>query len=194
MHFSYISERSQMSMQVSGLVHPYIRISGLFPIDISAYPGTALAICGSNGAGKTTFLKLLLKELQPKKGTIKIDKEFAYLGIRNGFKPQLTVRQQLSYFMSTQLGFPWPEFLQIIYKDLSTGQQRLVALWVMLHNSKPLILLDEPFAHLDSQGCSQAYMWINTQLNLKKTIIFTHHCSEGLHEIESLKVFDLNGH
>ena len=67
MHFSYISERSQMSMQASGLVHPYIRISGLFPVDISAYPGTALAICGSNGAGKTTFLKLLLKEIEPKK-------------------------------------------------------------------------------------------------------------------------------
>ncbi len=194
MHFSYISERSQMSMQVSGLVHPYIRISGLFPIDISAHPGTALAICGSNGAGKTTFLKLLLKEIEPKKGIVHVDAHFAYLGIKNALKPQLTVQQQLSYFMSTQLDFPWPEFLQIVYKDLSTGQQRLVALWLTLHNSKSLILLDEPFLHLDARGCSQAYMWINTQLNLKKTIIFTHHCSEELHEIESLQVFDLNGY
>jgi ABC-type multidrug transport system ATPase subunit len=54
--------------------------------------------------------------------------------------------------------------------------------------------LDEPFAHLDSLGCSQAYMWINTQLNLKKTIIFTHQCSEGLKDIQSLQIFDLNGY
>ena len=183
-----------MSMQASGLVHPYIRISGLFPVDISAYPGTALAICGSNGAGKTTFLKLLLKEIEPKKGTVRIDAQFTYLGIKNGLKPQLTVQQQLSYFMSTQLDFPWPEFLHIAYKDLSTGQQRLVALWLTLHSSKLLIFLDEPFSHLDSLACSQAYMWINAQLNLKKTIVFTHHCSEGLHEIGSLQVFDLNGY
>ena len=194
MHFSYISERSQMSMQASGLVHPYIRISGLFPMDISAYPGMAFAICGSNGTGKTTFLKLLLKEIEPKKGTVQIDAQFAYLGIKNGFKPQLTVQQQLPYFMSDQLDFPWPEFLHTVYKGLSTGQQRLVALWLTLHSSKPLILLDEPFAHLDSLGCSQAYMWINTQLNLKKTIIFTHQCPEGLKDIQSLQIFDLNGY
>jgi ABC-type multidrug transport system ATPase subunit len=181
-------------MQASGLVHPYIRISGLFPMDISAYPGMALAICGSNGTGKTTFLKLLLKEIEPKKGTVQIDAQFAYLGIKNGFKPQLTVQQQLPYFMSDQLDFPWPEFLHTVYKGLSTGQQRLVALWLTLHSSKPLILLDEPFAHLDSLGCSQAYMWINTQLNLKKTIIFTHQCPEGLKDIQSLQIFDLNGY
>ena len=48
-----------MSIQVSGLVHPYISVSSLFPIDISAQHGDALAICGANGSGKTTFLKLL---------------------------------------------------------------------------------------------------------------------------------------
>ncbi len=183
-----------MSMQVSGLVHPYIRISSLFPVDISAQSGNALAICGSNGSGKTTFLKLILNELQPKKGTIKADKEFAYLGVRNGLKPQLTIRQQLPYFMSRQLAFPWPEFLHKIYRDLSTGQQRLVALWLTLHRSKPLILLDEPFSHLDFSSCSLACAWINTQLNLKKTIIFTHHNPEELNGINSLQILDLNGY
>ncbi len=193
MHFSYISSRSQMSIQVSGLVHPYISVSSLFPIDISAQHGDALAICGANGSGKTTFLKLLLNELQPKKGEIKIDKEFAYLGVRNGLKPQLTIRQQLPYFMSSQLAFPWPEFLNKMYKDLSSGQQRLIVLWLTLCGSKSLILLDEPFSHLDIHSRSLACAWINTQLNLKKMIIFTHHNPEELSDIKSLQVLDLNG-
>lgn len=182
-----------MSIQVSGLAHPYISVSSLFPIDISAQHGDALAICGANGSGKTTFLKLLLSELQPKKGEIEIDKEFAYLGVRNGLKPQLTIRQQLQYFMSSQLAFPWPEFLNKMYKDLSSGQQRLIALWLALYGSKSLILLDEPFSHLDTHSLFLACTWINTQLNLKKTIVFTHHNPEELIDIQSLKVLDLNG-
>ncbi len=182
-----------MSMQIVGLIHPYIRVSSLFPVDISAQGGSALAICGANGSGKTTFLKLLLNELPPKKGTIKIDTEFAYLGIKNGLKPQLTIRQQLPFFMAKQVTFPWSEFLNKAYKDLSSGQQRLVTLWLTLHRPEPLILLDEPFSHLDARSCTLVYGWINTLLDLKKTIVFTHHNPEELKYIQSLQVLDLNG-
>lgn len=192
MHFSYINMRSQISIQVSGLIHPFIRTSCFFPIDIFVCSGSTLAICGANGVGKTTFLRLLLNELQPKKGIIKINTEFTYLGIKNGLKPQLTIHQQLRYFTSNKLTFPWSEFLDKKYKDLSKGQQRLVALWIALYSPKPLILLDEPFSHLDHNNCLLVYAWIAEQLNLKKTIILTHHHPEDLKNIQSLQVLDLN--
>jgi ABC-2 type transport system ATP-binding protein len=182
-----------MPMQVLGLIHPYIRVSSYFPIDISVENGSALAICGANGSGKTTFLNLLLDELHPQKGIIKIPTEYSYLGIKNGLKPQLTIRQQLSYFMEKQLTFPWPEFVNQPYKDLSSGQQRLVALWLVLNRSAPLILMDEPFSHLDASSAALACSWINAQLGFKKTIVFTHHNPEELRDIKSLQVLDLNG-
>ena len=180
-------------MQVLGLVHPYIRASGHFPIDVSVENGSALAICGANGSGKTTFLNLLLKEMSPKKGTIKINAEISYLGIKNGLKPQLTVGQQLPYFMAKQLTFPWPEFMDKPYQDLSSGQQRLVAVWLTLNRSPSLILMDEPFSHLDAHSGALACTWINVQLDSKKTIVFTHHNLEELRDIKSLQVLDLNG-
>jgi heme exporter protein A len=179
-------------MQVLSLVHPYIRISRYFPINISVEKGDVLAVCGANGSGKTTFLHLLLNELSPQKGTVKIDAEHCYLGIKNGLKPQLTIRQQLPYFASNQLTFPWPEWINKPYKDLSSGQQRLVALWMTLHRTEPLILMDEPFSHLDGCSFDLASTWINTQLDFKKTIIFTHHHFEELKCIKSLQVLDLN--
>jgi ABC-type multidrug transport system ATPase subunit len=115
------------------------------------------------------------------------------MGIKNGLKPQLTIKQQLSYFMEKQLTFPWPEFINKFYKDLSSGQQRLVALWLALHRATSLILMDEPFSHLDASSCALAHGWINAQLGFKKTIVFTHHNPEELRGIKSLQILDLNG-
>ena len=181
-----------MSIQVSGLVHPFIRVSYYLPINILVSGGSVLAVCGVNGSGKTTFLKLLLNEVQPKKGIINAHAEYAYLGVKNGLKPQLKLRLQLPYFTSKQQQFPWPEFLDKIYQDLSKGQQRLVALWIVLHSTKSLILIDEPFMHLDKNNSSLVNAWMNQQLNLKKTIILTHHNPEDLKTIQSLQVLDLN--
>lgn len=179
-------------MQVLSLVHPYIRTSSYFPINISVEKGNVLAVCGANGSGKTTFLHLLLNDLYPQKGTVKIDVGYCYLGIKNGLKPQLTIRQQLPYFSSEQLTFPWPRWINKLYKDLSSGQQRLVALWMTLHRTESLILMDEPFSHLDGPSFAIACTWINAQLELKKTIILTHHNAEELKDIKSLQVLDLN--
>lgn len=181
-----------MSIQILGLVHPFIRASCLFPIDVLLQPGNALVICGANGTGKTTLLRLLLNELQPKKGTIKTNEKITYLGVKNGLKLQLKVCQQLPYFMSNQQEFPWPEFLNKTYKDLSKGQQRLIALWLALHSSMQLILVDEPFMHLDNYNRSIALTWIAKQLHLKKTIIFSHHNLEDLKNIHPLHILDLN--
>jgi len=49
-----------MSIQVSNLVHPFISLSKIFPIEIISEKNKAIVVTGSNGSGKTTFLKLLL--------------------------------------------------------------------------------------------------------------------------------------
>ncbi len=181
-----------MSIQVSNLVHPFIRLSTVYPIEIVSEQNKAMVVAGANGSGKTTFLKLLLRELQPKRGQVTVEGDLAYLGIKNGLKPQLSLGQQLPYFLNRHVAFPWPQFLNIEYQGLSSGQQRLVALWLILQTRKSVILLDEPFAHLDVQSIELACTWLNAQIALQKTIVFTHHHLESLSQIACLQVLDLS--
>jgi ABC-type Mn2+/Zn2+ transport system ATPase subunit len=183
-----------MSIQVSNLVHPFISLSKIFPIEIISEKNKAIVVTGSNGSGKTTFLKLLLNELLPKRGKITVDGDIAFLGTKNGLKPQILLRQQLPYFLAKNVTFLWPHFLNMQYQELSAGQQRLVALWLILQTVKPIILLDEPFAHLDSSSRNMAYTWLNAKINSQKTIVFSHHNLEELTEINGLQVLDLNQH
>lgn len=182
-----------MPVQVLNLVHPFIHSSSFSPINISVEKGCALAVCGNNGAGKTTFLKLLLGDIQPKRGSIQLDQEFSYLGIKNGMKAGITLKHQLSFYLKGDLEFPWPQFMDKLYGDLSSGQQRMISLWIALFSKeKSIVLLDEPFSHLDLNHKKIACEWFETQLDLKKTIIFTHHNAEDLKGIKSLKIVDLN--
>lgn len=181
-----------MSIQVSNLVHPFICLSGMYPIDILSEKCKIIAIIGSNGSGKTSFLKLLLKELQPKRGEVVVNGEISFLGIKNGLKPQIILRKQLPYFSTTNAPFPWPQFLNVPYQELSAGQQRLVALWLILQSTKQIILLDEPFMHLDDNAKKLACDWLNSVVALGKTIILTHHNLDELGKIKNLQILDLN--
>jgi ABC-type multidrug transport system ATPase subunit len=181
-----------MSIQVSNLVHPFIRLSTAYPIEIAAEKNKAIVVKETNGSGKTTFLKLLLKELIPKRGKITVAGDVAFLSTKNSLKPQISLRQQLPYFLTTKVPFPWPKFLNMDYKELSAGQQRMVALWLVLQSPKPIILLDEPFVHLDSTSKMQVCTWLNEQIAMQKTIVFSHHSLEELNQVTDLQVLDLN--
>lgn len=181
-----------MSIQVCNLVHPFIYISRLCPIELSSNENQAIAIIGGNGCGKTTFLRLLLKDLLPKHGTIIINNDIAFLGINNGLKPQVILKKQLPYFLNHNVTFPWPQFLHMKFQELSKGQQRLIALWITLQTLSPLILLDEPFIYLDSPSRNLVFEWINASIKLGKTIVFTSHSIDGLNTINNLKVLDLS--
>ena len=137
--------------------------------------GQALAVEGNNGAGKTSLLRLIAGFLAPRTGRVVIHSEAGeaaddeergklagWLGHQDGLKPQLTVREQLAFFaglyaskadqeaalaevgLSRQADFPC--------RFLSAGQKRRLALARLLISARPLWLLDEPFAALDTEG------------------------------------------
>lgn len=151
--------------------------------------GQALAVEGANGAGKTSLLRLIAGFLAPAAGRIVVKtpegesddgeergKIIGWLGHLDGLKPQLTVLEQLNFFahlygrktygaLLEQVGLARLADLPCRY--LSAGQRRRLALARLLASQRPLWLLDEPFAALDTAG--QALV---AQLMLR-------HCGEG---------------
>ena len=61
-------------IKVSNLTRKYKDFS-LGPVDLSFPKGFATALIGANGAGKSTFLKILCGEIEPTTGEVVISKE-----------------------------------------------------------------------------------------------------------------------
>ena len=137
--------------------------------------GQALAVEGANGTGKTSLLRLIAGFLSPKAGRLLLvtdkgesddgeerGKQVGWLGHQDGLKPQLTVREQLAFFAALygaktdsdaalgQVGLARQKDFPSRY--LSAGQRRRLGLARLMVSARPLWLLDEPFAALDSEG------------------------------------------
>ena len=137
--------------------------------------GAALAVEGANGAGKTSLLRLIAGFLTPRAGRLVLTsddgesddgeergKQIGWLGHQDGLKPQLTVREQLQFFAALYGARPYCDsaLAQVglsRQKDfpcrfLSAGQRRRLGVARLMVSARPLWLLDEPFAALDSEG------------------------------------------
>ena len=137
--------------------------------------GQALALEGANGAGKTSLLRLIAGFLPQVAGRVfvidggkEIDEAeergqfIGWLGHHDALKASFTVSEQLAFFgnlydrkgdipaLLEQVGLARQAELPCRY--LSAGQRRRLALARLLLTNRPLWLLDEPFAALDTAG------------------------------------------
>jgi len=89
-----VKQTGDLAIQVRDLSFFYMR--GLEPtlhdIDFDLEQGVFLALIGPNGGGKTTFLRILLGELQPTTGSVQVfgrpPRELGRLRARIGYVPQ----------------------------------------------------------------------------------------------------------
>jgi ATPase subunit of ABC transporter with duplicated ATPase domains len=130
--------------------------------------GEKIAVIGNNGLGKTTLMKLLVKELKPDTGSVTLGHE-ASIGYfpqdyKEGIKSGITALQYLESFSGDEgleflrglLGrmlFSGEDALKATDK-LSGGESaRLILARLMLEQNNVLIL-DEPTNHLDLEAVS----------------------------------------
>ena len=158
-------------------------------LTFSAAAGEVLSIEGPNGAGKTSLLRMIAGFLPPAEGSIFLEANGAisepeergtqtgWLGHLDGAKPQLTAAEVLRFFAalhgisSDTTGFLARAGLErcaeLPCQYLSAGQKKRLALARLALTKRPLWLLDEPLAALDSGGKSFAIDLI------------TSHCASG---------------
>jgi heme exporter protein A len=138
-------------------------------LSLSVGEGELLAVTGPNGSGKSTLLRLLAGLLRPAVGEIRLEPEddlprpqrIHYLGHLDGLKPGFTVTENLDFWrkLDDRPDRPTPEALDAVglrelagtpVHYLSAGQRRRVAIARLLVTQRPVWLLDEPSAGLDT--------------------------------------------
>ena len=147
--------------------------------DATLRPGRVTALVGPNAAGKTTLLKLMLGQLQPWCGVVKLQgrdisllrpaklaRVLSYVPQRSGVRFAFTVRQVVA-MGAHHLGHNKEQAIDQaieqaglgelsgrVYTELSGGQQQRVILTrarLQVSQGGLAMLLDEPGSHLDLQ-------------------------------------------
>ncbi|MEY3197148.1 MAG: hypothetical protein RLZZ59_516 [Pseudomonadota bacterium] len=156
-------------------------------ISFTALPGAVVKITGKNGAGKTTFLRILSGIITPKYGEIffKPGSDLHYVGHNLGIKDDFTVLEQLVFWsdlFGTRILIPaaakYTEleclFDEACYK-LSAGQRQKLAIAKLLLSGSNIWILDEIDSSLDEDNIILLKNLIASKANNKGIIIFSSH-------------------
>ncbi|WDT76915.1 MAG: ATP-binding cassette domain-containing protein [Candidatus Manganitrophus sp.] len=134
-------------------------------LSFDLYPSQLLWVSGPNGAGKSTLIRVILNQGWIESGILEKQIE----GKNIGYLPQLQNRQfhlpvtlqdivvmavgkPLSSDQIIQLGLLRPEQLHLGWNTASGGERKRALLTRLLLQNPTLLILDEPFGHLDAES------------------------------------------
>jgi len=158
-------------------------------------PGTALLLIGPNGAGKTTLIRTIAGFLTPASGTVALDGSDAerglgeqchYVGHLNAVKASLTVAENADFWEHYLGGgdanreralaaFGLAPLRDIPAGYLSAGQKRRLGLVRLLLSERPVWLLDEPTASLDSASQEMLIGAVNAHMGSGGLVVAATH-------------------
>lgn len=196
----------------------YGNFTALDKVDITVAKGAIYGLVGDNGAGKTTFLKLLSGHIYVDEGELKLfgchrlkdmEEQRKRTGVvieAPGFYPQISVEKNLEYYRILK-GVPGKravdEVLELVgladkrkkrCRDLSLGMKQRLGLAIALIGEPELLILDEPINGLDPSGIIEIRNLMQ-KLNREKniTIILSSHILSELEQLATVYGFLTDG-
>lgn len=160
-------------------------------INLGIKPGEAWALIGTNGAGKSTMLKLISGILEPYKGTVKVNGTIAPLiELGAGFDMNLTARENI-YLNGTLLGHTKKfmeehfdeivdfaelrDFLDVPLKNYSSGMQARIGFAIATMVRPDILIVDEILAVGDFKFQEKCKERMREMLNGGTTLLFVSH-------------------
>ena len=168
--------------------------------------GEAFRVCGGNGAGKTSLLRILTGLSRPDRGLVLWESEpiakeidnfrsrLIYIGHSESLKPELTLYENLVFLLtlsnisvsserllSDMENWGLGAVAHNLVSTLSKGQKRLGSLVRLLYcKAKRLWILDEPFSGLDQSATSRLICLLDNHLASQGVLVYTTHENIGL--------------
>lgn len=192
------------NITISDLEFGYTTDHVLFSnVNLQLDKGKWYVLNGASGKGKSTLFKLLLQQLEPKKGTILIDGDnikqyntdnlFSYLR-QQGYMFDTSIKENI--LLGKEESDNFKEIIEQLnidltknINDLSGGEKQKIAIARLLVNPNPIILLDESFSSID---IASSKMILNSLSKLENTmVIMITHRKQELEDLEydSIDIF-----
>lgn len=201
-------------------IYPNQKINTINSIAFNLEQGKNLAIIGESGCGKSTLLKLIYGLLDVNEGEIHWKNELVtgpkfnlvpgmdcmkFLAQDFDLMPYITVAENVGSFLSNfypeEKKIRVEELLRVVEmeafanvkaKYLSGGQMQRVAIAKVLAKEPELLLLDEPFSHIDNFRKNSLRRKIFSYLKVKQItcIIATHDVNDSLSFADEILVMN----
>lgn len=173
-------------------------------VSLEIHAGASIALLGSNGSGKTTFLKTLAGILPLLGGSFELSKRANGRGVQVGYIPQRSILNgllQLKAKEVVEMGTygslrPWQglgraerdrvdwsmkevevfDLRDQPYAVLSGGQQQRVLIARALASDPDMLLLDEPLASLDQRSIQTILaLFKKLQVDINVALVWADH-------------------
>lgn len=191
----------------------------LGPIDLEVAPGELVFVIGGNGAGKTTFAKVLTGLYVPDGGSMSVGDRLVTMANREAYRQLFSAVFSDFYLFETLFGVPGEDVekkgqayltkLKLEHKvriegdkfstlSLSTGQRKRLALVAAYLEDRPVYLLDEWAADQDPNFKEIFYRELLPELKSrgKAVIVISHDdkyfdVADRIFKLEDGKIFPL---
>lgn len=212
--FDLSVNKKKVKIVVKNLTKKFSKLLVLDDINFTVDDGEFVCIVGPTGCGKTTFLNLLSKLLEPTYGNVFIDGEniqprkhnLAFVFQESTCIPWRTVKKNITYGMEIKRRYSKKEMESKAVElmklvglievadhypcDISSSMEQRVAVARAFAVNPDLLLMDEPYGQLDVK---LRYYLEDELLKLwrkyKKTVIFvTHNIEEAVYLAERILV------
>ena len=200
--------------EARGLTKRYGRQTALNGIDLTIYKGDICGFIGKNGAGKTTFMRIVTGLSMPTEGTcstfgdqtLNANERMGCLIDYPSFFSDLSARDNLKYYC-IQKGITdlskidrALERVKLIgtgkkkYKNFSLGMKQRMGIAYAIMDDPEFLILDEPVNGLDPIGISDMRdLFIDLNENHNITILLSSHILVELYNLATRFVFIDNG-
>ena len=199
-------------LQCTGLTKKFGTKAALDDIDLTIEKGKIVGLLGSNGSGKTTFLKLCNGLLTPSSGSVTINGMnpgigtkaiVSYLPEQTYLNDWMTVSDIIKFFEDFYNDFRRERALEMLsnlnistndrLKTMSKGTKEKVQLILVMAREAKLYLLDEPIGGVDPAARDYILNTIIKNYNPEATIIISTHLISDIESILDDVIFISGG-
>lgn len=196
-------------IEIAGLVKRYHKKTAVNHLSFQVKDNEAFALLGSNGAGKSTTIKMMLGLVKPDGGTVHIrnGKTVGYSPETPYFPEFLTGTEVLKFYARLQnipkmereetackiLALVGLEADRTKVRNYSKGMLQRLALGQALIGNPDILVLDEPCAGLDAMGRIEMIQLIRRLKDSGKTILMNSHILSDIEKVCDCGIIMKNG-